>query len=368
MSHQLTEEYWESLGPNGPFLREILHSQSQQLAQLQAANNALEDRAMDAQTDVSDAAAKATLAIAQAILLNMPMTSHPPRGAKAAELETFDGSRDKEEQFVQSVRIAVTMQLDTFSDERMKILYALSFMHGGIAQVWAENVTNVVLSHSSTFTTLAELLAGITRTFGDPDRERTARAQLHTLKMTTGMSADEYMAKFEMLAGRTSFNEAALEDTFIRGLPQSILLKVYSQTSLPSGLDNWKTVICNLDRLHQGFAELRQSIRPNQMQTPQMQTPAAIHMPDTSVPMDIDQSQPRPEMRTCYNCGEPGHLSRTCTKPRKQKIWSATSTETNLKSLVAKAIAMVMDAREVAKNAEQAKEPEKETDFQAGQW
>jgi len=77
------------------------------------------------------------------------------------------------------------------------------------------------------------------------------------------MTADEYMAKFEMLAGRTGFNEVALEDAFIRGLPQSILLKVYSQTSLPSGLDNWKTVVRNLDRLHRGFAELRQSIRPN---------------------------------------------------------------------------------------------------------
>ena len=60
------------------------------------------------------------------------------------------------------------MQLDMFVDERMKILYALSFMHGGIVQVWAENETNVVLSHTSTFTMLTELLAGIMRTFGDP--------------------------------------------------------------------------------------------------------------------------------------------------------------------------------------------------------
>jgi len=113
-----------------------------------------------------------------------------------------------------------------------------------------ENETNAILSHSSTFTTLAELLAGITRTFGDPDRERMAQAQLHALKMTMGMMADEYMAKFEMLTGRTSFNEVALEDAFIRGLPQSILFKVYSQMSLPSGLDNWKTIVCNLDHLH----------------------------------------------------------------------------------------------------------------------
>jgi len=79
--------------------------------------------------------------------------------------------------------------------------------------------------------------------------------------MTAGMTADKYMARFEMLADRTSFNDAALEDAFIRGYPSAILFKVYSQTSLPSGLDNWKTIVRNLDH-HRGFAELRQSICP----------------------------------------------------------------------------------------------------------
>src|SRR5882724_8803625 len=105
-----------------------------------------------------------------------------------------------------------------------------------------------------------------------------------------------------------------------------------------------------------------------QTQTPQTQTPMAIHMPDTSAPMDINQSQPRPKTCTCYNCGEPGHLSCTCTKPRKQRIRSTISAETDLKSLVAEAIAAAMDTREVTKKVEQAKELEKmQTDFQAGQ-
>jgi len=50
--------------------------------------------------------------------------------------------------------------------------------------------------------------------------------------MMTGMTADEYMGNFEMLTRRTGFNEVALEDTFIWGLPQLILSKFYSQTSL----------------------------------------------------------------------------------------------------------------------------------------
>ena len=155
------------------------------------------------------------------------------------------------------------MQIDAFADERMKILYALSFMSGGIAQVWAANETSVTLVNMSTFNTLQGLLMSIKRTFGDPDRERMACTQLHALKMTPGMTTEEYMANFEMLARRTSFNEAALEDAYVCGLPQSILLRVYSQTSLQSGMDNWKAVVHNLDCLQRGYAELKQSIWPN---------------------------------------------------------------------------------------------------------
>jgi len=99
----------------------------------------------------------------------------------------------------------------------------------------------------SSFSTQAELLASIKRTFSNPDWERTACMQLHALRMTPGMMAEEYMASFEMLTAWTSFNEAALEDMYTCGLPQSILLKVYSQTSLPSGLASWKADVCNLD-------------------------------------------------------------------------------------------------------------------------
>ena len=74
------------------------------------------------------------------------------------------------------------------------------------------------------------------KTFRDLDWAWTAHAQLHELKMTTSTTAEDYMARFEMLAGRTSFNDAALEDIYVRGLPNLILQKIFAQVTLPNGL------------------------------------------------------------------------------------------------------------------------------------
>ena len=71
--------------------------------------------------------------------------------------------------------------------------------------------------------TLNIFLESVKKTFGDPDRAEMAHAQLHKLKMTSSTTAEDNMARFEMLMGRTGFNDAALKDIYIWGLPNSIL-------------------------------------------------------------------------------------------------------------------------------------------------
>ena len=219
--------------------------------------------------------------VAQAIATNpqasIPVqTSHNlTRSAKAADPEPLDGNRDQTEEFIRAVRIAVTMQADTFADERMKILYVLSFMHGGMAQVWAANETMAVITGTSQMQTLDIFLENVEKTFGDPDRAWTAHAQLHELKMTPGTTAEDYTARFEMLTGRTGFNDAALEDIYVRGLPNSILQKIFTQVTLPNSLAAWKTVVRNLDCLHRSLlarqtrvSDVKRSARPNHRPPP----------------------------------------------------------------------------------------------------
>ena len=119
---------------------------------------------------------------------------NPVWSAKAADPEPFDRNRDKTKEFVRAIRIAVTMQVDAFADERMKVLYALSFMCGGMAQVWAANETMAVINGTSQMQTLDIFLENVKKSFVDPDRACTAHTQVHDLKMTPGTMAEDYTA------------------------------------------------------------------------------------------------------------------------------------------------------------------------------
>ena len=91
--------------------------------------------------------------------------------------------------------------------------------------------------------TLDIFLESVEKTFRDPDQAWTACIQLHELKMTPGTMTEDYTAQFEMLTGRTGFNNAALKDIYIQGLSNLILQKIFTQVTLPNGLAAWKTVI-----------------------------------------------------------------------------------------------------------------------------
>src|SRR6266481_4746392 len=101
----------------------------------------LQSRVAHTRDDIMNMASATASTVAQAIATNphasIPIQTmhHPSRGTQAADPETFDGNRDKTEEFVWAIWIAVAMQADTFANERMKVLYAHSFMCGGTAQV-----------------------------------------------------------------------------------------------------------------------------------------------------------------------------------------------------------------------------------------
>ena len=132
-------------------------------------------------------------------------------------------------------------------------------MNGGTAEIWASNETQVVIDRTTSITDFNEFVRWVEDAFGDPDRMQTARTKLHNLRMIVGMSADEYTAQFKILAGRTGFNDKALEDAYAHGLQPAILDKIHAQPALPIDLHSWKESTRCIDWNHRRLLEIKRA-------------------------------------------------------------------------------------------------------------
>ena len=125
------------------------------------------------------------------------MSIHPVKGA---DLEKFSGDRGETDGFICAVKLAIAVQPTSFPDEQTKMLYALSFMTRGTAEVWAHNQTQAIIDGTSliptfeafstssiptfeafgmsSIPTFEAFIKQVENAFGDPDRSRTACTKL----------------------------------------------------------------------------------------------------------------------------------------------------------------------------------------------
>src|SRR3979490_387538 len=200
MSSQLSEEYWESLGENGVFLRTMLANQAGQLEHLQHQNQLLQSQLGSIQSNLANATSAAAIAATQHMAIHIPSQTPPShRSIKAADPEKFSGDRADTEGCIRAVKLSIAIQPGSFLDDKTNMLYALSFMSRGSAAIWAHNKTQANVDGTSVISTFDEFTKQVEEAFGDPDDPKKPEQKPTAKSMESNMSADDYTAQFEIL-------------------------------------------------------------------------------------------------------------------------------------------------------------------------
>ena len=271
-----------------------------------------------------------------------------PPAAQSMRLELsvapFDGQKKNFRTFLRSLRLQFMANPTIYATDQAKVLYTLSKIAGdGFAAEWANMKGEEILGHDETGTWV-EFVEEMKRAFDDPNDRATALADIARLKQGA-MTAPEFFAKFETQFRRAGMSEVADSDILVHwlelNLSRRLVGKIYGVSPMPETYVEWKALAEKLDaqqRRFDGVIAQQNSARPAvptpsrplphptrltpaprlPLAQPLARTPAPPTMPrptNTGDAMVVDRTRVPGVWRTCFRCGQAGHMVRDCPLP-----------------------------------------------------
>ena len=159
----------------------------------------------------------------------------------------FDKSREAVVGFVNACHLYAKARLEGVDNKR-KISWVLSYVQGGVAEVWKDNILDEI-------ETMEELFKKIREEFGEFDEESKKVDELRLL-VQGSRTCNEYVQEFKRVARESGYEGRALIEEFKRGLNKTIRKRLAEAESLPSMITDWQDKAVKLDRnMRQSRAE-----------------------------------------------------------------------------------------------------------------
>jgi len=127
------------------------------------------------------------------------------------------------------------------------VAWVLSYVQGGIAEAWKDNLLDELAKGESEVESAEQLFAKIRNDFGETLEEKRKIEQLRTIEQG-GRTCDKYVQEFKKIARESSYKGRPLIEEFKKGLNRAIRRKLAEAEKPPTTIGEWQDRAVRLDR------------------------------------------------------------------------------------------------------------------------
>jgi len=165
---------------------------------------------------------------------------------EVARPQVFSGRMEEMSAFVNAAHLYIRMKM-TEEAAATQVAWVLSYMQGGIAEAWKDNLLDELAKRESEIESVEQLFAKIRDNFGETSEEERKIEQLRTIEQG-GRTCDKYVQEFKKIARGSSYRGRPLIEEFKRGLNGAIRRKLAEAEELPTTIGEWQERAVRLDR------------------------------------------------------------------------------------------------------------------------
>ena len=154
---------------------------------------------------------------------------------EVAKPAIFNGEAGRVEGFIIACRLFLRMKLKGATVEE-QVKWVLSYIQGGTADVWKENMMEELEVEEVEFESVEEFLTYLKKEFGRGEKESVKAVELRKLEQEE-KTMEKFVQKFKRAARESGYEGRPLVEEFKRGMNGGIRRKLMEAENPPASIE-----------------------------------------------------------------------------------------------------------------------------------